>query len=60
MAKKKYVSPHYELLKFDSRIVTTVTSTKCYEAIVSVVYDPNRVTECQTSDTTTTMWNDAW
>lgn len=60
MDKKEYVSPQYELLKFDSRIVTTVTSQKCYQAVVSVVYDPARVSECQTSDTTATMWNDEW
>ena len=57
MDKKVYVSPRYELLKFDSRIATSVTSP-CYEAVVSVVYDPARVTECKTSDTTDTMWND--
>ena len=59
MEKKKYVSPRYELLKFDSKIATTSQSA-CSEAIVSVVYDPARVTECQTSDTTDTMWNDEW
>lgn len=59
MDKKKYVSPRYELLKFDSRIVTTVQS-KCTEAIVSVVYDPGRVDQCKTSDTTDTMWNNDW
>ena len=57
MDKKVYVSPRYELLKFDSRIATSVTSP-CYEAVVSVVYDAARVTECKNSENTETKWNE--
>ena len=56
MDKKKYESPRYEMLRFDSRIAAA--GSPCGEAVVSVVFDPSRVTECQTSDTTDTMWND--
>lgn len=59
MEKKQYVSPRYELLKFDSRIVTNTTSG-CSEAIVAVVYHQDIYTDCKTTDTTTTMWNDEW
>lgn len=55
MDKKKYVSPQYELLKFDSSIAASATSG-CYEAVVSVVYHGDNT--CETSGKTNTMWTD--
>lgn len=53
MDKKKYVSPHYELLKFDASIVTS--TSQCHEVTVSIMTS-STPGQCDTSDTTNTVW----